>query len=217
MKFSKLLLALLVAPLSCLAANDGSDESSSGNAIYKSVDPDGNVIFTDKPLPGKKAEKVELGPTNVQPIALPRPLPTRKLSPENQQSRNDDYRGPIHFAIVSPQNGATIPPGQRSIVLEVALDPVPQDGYQFFAVVDGQPWVGSSSGTKLDISALERGTHSVQAVLVGPDGSELARSQVITLYVKRPGGVLPSNPAAKAPQAPKAPSCPGTTPGSAVR
>lgn len=210
MKKTHLLSALLLAaPLATLAGGDGTDEPAPGNAIYKSVSPDGRVVFSDKPLPGEQAEKVELGPTNVQPIALPRPLPTRKLSPADPRGRDDEYAGPINFAIVSPQDGATIPPGQRVIVLQVAVDPVPRTGYQFFAVVDGQRWAGSSSGTSLDISALERGSHSVQAVLTDPGGNVLARSQAITIYVHRPGGTLPDSPAGQAQRAPKAPVSPG--------
>ncbi|MCX2832275.1 DUF4124 domain-containing protein [Microbulbifer thermotolerans] len=205
---SKVILTLLLAsPLISLAGGNETDNAQSGGSIYKTVAPDGSVVFSDKPLPGEPTEKIELAPTNVQPIALPRTLPTRKLSPRDQGG--DDYAGPVRFAIVSPMDGATIPPGQRSIVLEVAMDPVPSGDYQFFAVVDGRPWAGASSGTSLDISALERGTHSVQAVLVDAAGNELARSQIITLYVKRPGGVLPDNPAAQASQAPKAPVAPG--------
>jgi len=210
MEKKRLLLALTLAPLLSFAGGDGTEDEDTptGNTIYKSVGPDGRVVFSDKPLPGETAEKVELGPTNVQPIALPRQLPVRRLSPSAGDGE-DTYSGPINFAIVSPQSGATIPPGQRVIVLQVALDPVPRGGYQFFAVVDGQPWAGSSSGTSLDISALERGTHSVQAVLTDPAGNVLAQSQAITLYVKRPGGTLPDTPAGQAPRAPKAPVAPG--------
>lgn len=210
MKKTRLLTALLLTtPLATLAGGDGTDDPPAGNAIYKSVGPDGRVVFSDKPLPGEKTEKVDLGPTNVQPIALPRPLPTRKLSPKDRREQGDEYAGPINFAIVSPQDGATIPPGQRVIVLQVAVDPVPRTGYRFFAVVDGQPWAGSSSGTSLDISALERGSHSVQAVLTDPGGNVLAQSQAVTIYVHRPGGTVPDNPAGQAQQAPKAPVAPG--------
>lgn len=215
MKYRKLLLATLLAtPLIGHTGGSGLDDGdntarSGGGTIYKTTGPNGEVVFTDTPPVGAdkdKTEKVEIGPTNVQPIALPRPLPTRKLSPRDQaDDRDDRYTGPYRIAIVNPVDGATIPPGQRTVVLQVALDPVPRGGHQFFAVVDGQPWRGGSSGTSLDISAMERGTHSVQAVLTDPAGNVLARSQPITVYVKRPGGTLPDNPAPRAPQAPQAP------------
>lgn len=223
MKLSNAIAALLLAlplalPLAAEAGTSGqnpvvmgsSNSGQGGNAIYKTVGPDGEVVFSDKPLAGSQSEQVQMGPINVQPIALPRKLPVRKLSPKDQQ-RDDDggYSGPINFAIVSPQNGATIPPGQRFIALQVAIDPMPQSEYSFFAVVDGQAWRGGSSGNSLDISALERGSHSVQAVLTDPGGKVLARSQTITIYVKRPGGTLPDNPSPQATQAPKAPVAPG--------
>jgi len=200
---------LLAAPV--LAQQDpetGSSKSGgSSGSVYKIVGPDGRVTFSDTAPAGQKAEKVEIGPINVQPIAPKGALPTRRLSPRDE--RRDEEQGPVDFAIVSPANDATIPPGQRFIVLQVALNPVPKDGYEFFAVIDGQRWSGTSSGTSLDISALERGTHTIQAVLLGAGGRPLAQSQTIQVHVKRPGGQVPDFPAQQAPQMPKLPQAPG--------
>ncbi|WP_237067791.1 DUF4124 domain-containing protein [Microbulbifer guangxiensis] len=203
-----LLIALLTVTSPGLAGSDGTDRASGGGSVvYKTVGPDGSVVFTDTPPPDGKAERIELGPVNVQP----RPMPTRKLSPRDQEKddRRRAYTGPVNFAIVSPQDGATITPGQRFIVMQVAIEPLPPQGHQVFAVVDGQPWLGSSSGNRLDISALERGSHTLQAVLADPGGNVLARSQIINLYVQRPGDQVPDYPGAKAPQAPKTPAAPG--------
>ncbi|MCQ3830017.1 DUF4124 domain-containing protein [Microbulbifer elongatus] len=205
-----LLLALLTAPATAQQDEDASSArqgDSSGSAVYKIVGPDGRVTFSDNPPAGEKAEKVEIGPINVQPIAPKGALPTRKLSPRSEEDRGE--LGPVNFAIVSPANGATIPPGQRFIVLEVAINPLPQDGHQFFAVINGQRWSGTSSGTSLDISALERGTHTVQAVLLSASGQPLAQSQTIQVHVKRPGGQVPDFPAEQAPQMPQMPQAPG--------
>lgn len=217
MKHTNLLLALfLFAPLPLYAGDSGYDEEgegtseASGNTIYKTVGPNGKVVFTDKLQPGEEGEKVYMGPVNVHSNIGQGQLPARRLSPRNGAAeRRSATVGPINFSIVSPQDGATIPPGQRSIALQVALNPVPPEGYVFYAVVDGQAWEGGSSGNSLDISALERGEHSVSALLTDMDGNVLAQSRPITLYVKRPGGQVPDNAAPRAKQAPKAPVAPG--------
>ncbi|WP_345550939.1 DUF4124 domain-containing protein [Microbulbifer aestuariivivens] len=201
------LMGLLLAG-AALAGGDGADEpSSGGSVVYKTVAPDGSVVFSDTPPPDGKAERIVLAPTNIQPVVQSRPMPTRKLSP-----RDGDNEKPwrlASFAIVSPENGATIPPGQRFVVMQVAIEPPPPRGHRVYAVVDGQPWLGSSTGDRLDISSLERGTHTLQAVLTDADGNVLARSQIINLYVKRPGDQVPDSPAGQATQAPKAPAAPG--------
>ena len=204
-----LLAVLLAAPVLAQQDPEAGDSKSGGSSgsVYKIVGPDGRVTFSDTPPAGQKAEKVEIGPINVQPIAPKGALPTRRLSPRDE--RRDEEQEPVDFAIVSPANDATIPPGQRFIVLQVALNPVPKDGYEFFAVIDGQRWSGTSSGTSLDISALERGTHTIQAVLLGAGGRPLAQSQTIQVHVKRPGGQVPDFPAQQAPQMPKLPQAPG--------
>ncbi|MCA0893352.1 DUF4124 domain-containing protein [Microbulbifer agarilyticus] len=215
------LTALLAVPLAALliataSAQDKSDTTKGGSgstggngSVYKIVGPDGRVTFSDTAPAGEKVEKIEIGPINVQPIAPKSALPTRKLSPRSGDERQREDLGPISFAIVSPADDATIPPGQRFIVLQVALSPVPRDGYRFFAVIDGQRWSGGSSTNSLDISALERGTHTIQAVLYSATGQPLAQSQTIQVHVKRPGGQIPDFPAQQAPQMPQAPQVPG--------
>lgn len=214
--YKRTLLFLLTAPLLALAGGDLELEEpqKTPSGIYKSVGPDGRVTFSDTPPKDRKAEQVDLKPTNVQPIALPRPLPQRRLSPrDTADDAPAPYTGPIQFAIVSPQDGATIPPGQRYVELQVALEPMLPGGHQFFVVVNGQPWSGTSSGTSLDISALDRGSHTLQAVLLDTHGNRLAESQVVQVYVHRPGGQVPDAPAPQAQQAPKAPVAPGVPSG----
>ncbi|WP_413663716.1 DUF4124 domain-containing protein [Microbulbifer sp. CNSA002] len=173
----KLLKAVLLAlPIVAVVA------FAETGAIYKIVGPDGQVTFSDTPPPNGNLEEVELAPINIQPIALPRQLPSRKLSP-NGKNRGS---GAVSIQIVSPINEATIPPGQTLIALEVQVTPAYPEGSSFYAVIDGQRWQGSSDGNALDISALERGTHTLQAVLVGSNGRVLAQSRVVTIYVKRP-------------------------------
>ena len=219
-RMALLALVMIAMPLQAADSADQStdkqDDKGASNTVYKTVGPDGKVVFSDTPPPGQKSEKVTIGPTNVQPIAPPQPIPTRRLSPgdregyqRNREEGREEIQGPVNFMIVSPGNDATIPPGQRFIVLEVAMDPVPRDGYEFFAVIDGQRWGGTSSGSSLDISALERGTHTVQAVLLDAGGQAIAQTQTIQIHVKRPGGQVPDFPAQQAPQAPKAPQAPG--------
>lgn len=205
MGYMRLLQALfLVIPMVALAGTDG---GSGSGAIYKVIGPDGQVTFSDTPPANGDAQKVELAPINVQPIALPRTLPTRKLSPKDEgrdEGSKEGSSGPVSIQIVSPIDGATIPPGQRFIPLQVDVQPAYPEGASFFAVVDGQPWSGNSAGSNLDISALERGSHSVQAVLVNASGQVLARSQVITVYVKRPSVAQLDNSNPQIPQVPKA-------------
>ncbi|WHI45112.1 DUF4124 domain-containing protein [Microbulbifer sp. JMSA004] len=167
-----LLILLLVAVVA----------SAESGAIYKIVGPDGQITFSDTPPPNGSSEEVELTPLNVQPIALPRQLPSRKLSPNTKGESSE----PVSIQIVSPINEATIPPGQTLIALQIQVTPAYPEGSSFYAIIDGQRWQGSAYGNALDISALERGTHTLQAVLVGSNGQVLAQSKVVTIYVKRP-------------------------------
>lgn len=50
-------------------------------------------------------------------------------------------------------------------------------------VVDGRAWLGDADGDAITLTGLDRGTHAIQAELVGADGTVLAASQPVTFYV----------------------------------
>lgn len=202
-----LILLFFMLTQHCLATDADQTQDQPSDTIYKTITEDGTIIFSDTPPSDKSSEKVELNPINVQP-AVKLPPPKRKRSSNTAKTPKHPFLGPVNFAIVSPANGATIPPGQRSIVLQVAIDPMPPYGHTFFIMVDGQRWDTLSSSTHIDISALERGSHSIQAILLNSQGQLLARSQIIQLYVKRPGINSPAAPTESWPRASQAPKAP---------
>ena len=60
-------LLLCVMPLLAGAQTenvDRPDEAGGSKGIYRTVDADGNVVFTDNPPDKKRAEEVKVGPTN---------------------------------------------------------------------------------------------------------------------------------------------------------
>ncbi|GMG86240.1 DUF4124 domain-containing protein [Biformimicrobium ophioploci] len=200
--------AVLILLCSTLALAQGNQGKSDGKTIYKVVGPDGTVTFTDVAPKNGKAVKLPQRQVSTVPAVKPK-MPERKLSV-------DDGRAPAmqggDFYIVYPADGSTITPGERVLMMEVAINPWPLGGHSVIALIDGRPSPAVPDSTAVNISAIERGTHTLQAVLLDADGRELGRSQVITVFVKRPGLQVPDIPAAGAPQAPQMPAAPGVRP-----
>ena len=82
-----------------------------------------------------------------------------------------------------------------SLTVVVQTDPVLRAGDQIFVTYDGQPLNGNSAtGGTFTISPLERGTHTLQAVVRDADGAVLCQTPGVTFYVHQPSISNPANP-----------------------
>ncbi len=106
-----LLLALLLLPLSGLA-----------QAVYRTTDAQGNVVFTDSPpANATPADRVEIRPTNtVQPPQIP-PRPASENTP-NAEAEVAAYT----LTITEPANETTIPMGPGNFSVSVNVSPALQ-------------------------------------------------------------------------------------------
>lgn len=145
--------------------------------VYKTVDEDGNVTFTDNPASGKgKVEEVKLPAVNTQPA-----INTKAKKSEKSASTS----GYSEVSILSPAQDATIPPGQLNVVVQVFMDPALQPGHLIQLLHNGQPYGEAAYATSFSIDQLIRGEHSVQAQVVDESGNAIASSGTVTFYVKR--------------------------------
>lgn len=148
--------------------------------VYRWVDGDGNVIFSDTPQEG--AEAVELGETTVVPaIEVPR-------EPRPGQSGDGSQRAVAYesVSIASPANEETLR-NLPTVDVSVALSPPLQArfGHELQLIVDGQPFAEPGTQTTFSLPEVYRGSHTLQAVVLGPDGEEIARSPQSVFFMHR--------------------------------
>jgi hypothetical protein len=159
--------------------------------VYRGVGADGQVVFTDRPLPNgeqldlpldaERAEAADSGP------AMPK-APTES-----------GFTGPYDmFEIVAPANEQKIrePKGELSVSLVVS--PALQLGHRLSVEVDGTPAEGDvPDGTQLLLRGLVLGSHSIRAVIYGQDGMTLAATPVVHVHVLPalpPSATVPAEP-----------------------
>lgn len=144
--------------------------------IYKTVDQNGNVVFTDDPK-GSKAEKIELPTVNTQP---PQATETaRQPRAIDEPSRN--YR----LAVTSPAGNTQIPPGQRSLNLQVSTSPGLSEAHRLQATLNGVGHGPAGQSGSLTVNNLYRGTHQLGAQVLDADGNVLSRTSGVTIHVQR--------------------------------
>lgn len=163
---------------------------AAGAEVYRVIDADGNVIYTDTPEAGKPKEEVELPPINLQPAVTPS---ARAKEPPKEA---------IHYEarIVEPSNDSTIPPGQLDVAVRVELKPVLQPGHRLELTLDGEPQGKASVSTTFRLSELNRGSHQIVARVKDADDLTISSSPAVVIHVKRHSVKHPSGPQAPAPR-----------------
>lgn len=167
-----LLLIILLLPASISQA-----------AIYKIINPDGSVSYSDKP--GTGAQRVDLPPVNTTPAPtlLPRSDPPAA-----------DATTAYTLAIVAPPSGTQLLPDQPDLLVSVQITPALADGHLLQAQLNGSNWGAATRATDITLIDIPRGEHQVQIAVTDPSGAILARSPGITVQAFKPSINLPTHP-----------------------
>jgi len=151
--------------------------SASLAEVYKTVDKNGRVTYTDVPPADTSAKPVELKSINSIPMPPPVPL---ESAPATAQSPAE-YR----IQIIAPENGKTLMANERSIQVSITVDQSLQNGDLFAYKLDGNT-VQTTAEMTYTIVEPPRGEHTLTVDVVSTEGRSLAQSEGITLLVMRP-------------------------------
>lgn len=156
--------------LTCLAL-----QTIQAAEVYKQVDENGNVIFTD--TPGEGAEKIEVQPTNIQNFPK-----TPKMAPQREQPKDTfSYKA---LNIIAPLNDTTVRnPGD--VLVRAELSPGLQRAHQVRFTDNGQPLGEPSRKLSLQLINLSRGTHMLQAEVLDQQGKVMISSAAVAVHVHR--------------------------------
>ncbi len=168
-------------------------------AVYKWVDEDGNVHFSDEPK-HPNAEKIHVPPPSTY---TPAPLPKLQPKPPETPVPNQGYNS---FGIGSPANDAVLWDTGGEVMVSVNLDPALKTelGHRLEFSVDGRK-IGNSDSSSYLITNIERGTHQITARVVNINGAALD-SDSVTVHVRQRS--LLDAPASSTPKVPTAPGAP---------
>ena len=160
--------------------------------IYKSVDAEGNAIFTDIPPSNdeKKAE-VELGeinefPTTRQPKAGAQE--TRRTRVADSGENEEDVGPPTYdsLQVTSPKYDLSIRENSGNISISVSLSPElsSQHGHALEILMDDQV-LASADRTFVDLENVDRGTRTVIARVIDEQGGTLITSEPVSFHMLR--------------------------------
>lgn len=170
------LLVCLLLPLAAFSQGE----------IYKVVDPDGNVTFTDQ-KPNSNAKPVDLPPLSVISTDPDTAAPTVATDPASQEPQAPTLRELrkqfSDFRITSPQPEETFWGTANMVMVSWGgSEPVPQE-MKVVLYVDGTPQAVSPSGSTT--IQFDRGEHSVYAELQDERNRKIITTQTVTFFVKQ--------------------------------
>ena len=151
--------------------------SSAQGEMYKHKDAEGVTIYSD--IPAEGATKVVTPEGNT--IKLPKYVAKKKATKESPES---DYSA---FIIVSPENDTTLRDNSGNATITLLLTPElkADSGHSISAFVDGLKTVSNSSSLSITINNINRGSHSIYAVVTDADGNNLIQSNSVTVHLKQ--------------------------------
>lgn len=149
--------------------------------VYKYTLSNGDVVYSDKPPPADQAEEITLEP--LQGFNLP-PAPSLNTTAAKREPEPVGYE---EFKVTSPTNDQTIRDNGGNVPVSLSLLPGLQGGHSIEVLMDGQS-IGSGGGTSVTLTEVDRGTHTVQALIKDDAGKEIARSNSVIFHLKRGGG-----------------------------
>ena len=153
--------------------------------IYKTVDEDGRVTYSDQPPRERSSDKAELPPVNtMEKTEKPRASP-RNSMPASQDEQAIDYQ----LNLASPEQDAQLPPGQRDLVIRVELNPPLSPGHRLVYTMDGQE-IARGRNQQYRIEEIFRGTHQIRVTIVNQAGETLRESDTRQVHVHRPSLLL---------------------------
>ena len=160
--------------------------------VYKWVDEDGVVHYTDRPVEG--AEKVDLPESKSTTFRRPE-LPTSGPAARSSSGRDEGQeQGGAYesFRIVQPSNEETLWNIGATLPVSLSLSPDLGQGHGIEVWFDGTE-LESPDPTSLSFTIPEvyRGTHTLRARVVDAGGRVLIQTDQITFYVRQTSVINP--------------------------
>ncbi|HEX4388928.1 MAG TPA: DUF4124 domain-containing protein [Steroidobacteraceae bacterium] len=155
--------------------------------VYKWVDENGVVHYSDQPHPN--AEKVQVQAVQTYKAGA---MPSGdSAAAAAAKAPKEGYAG---CAVSDPADDQTYT-NVDAVTIAVRTDPALRPGDQIYIMLDGTLVNnGSATGNSYTVSPVERGTHTVQAVEKNSEGGLMCQSPGITFHVHLPSIQNPVNP-----------------------
>jgi hypothetical protein len=186
-------MAIIMRLLPLLLISIVTVTSAHAGKIYSWKDANGHTVFGDNPVHADKAKEIIQEPMNIIPgyrdpdVVAKENAMKAAADAANNNSENTDEEAYTYtsFKIASPQSGETFRDNSGNTKIEFNLTPRLQEGDTITVYVDGKKKIEGSQSLNITLTGLDRGDHSVFAVVRNPEGDVLLNSDTVTFTLLR--------------------------------
>lgn len=144
--------------------------------VYKKVDENGNIIFSDTPMDDAETMEVQ-------------PVPTMKLDkirvPQNNKPKKPKAFSYKSVTITAPEQDEVFWNTGGSLTINVQVAPSLRDNHQIQLLLNGEKRAGPSASTSFSLSNLFRGAYNAVAQVVDEKGNVVTSSPAVTFHIKQ--------------------------------
>ena len=159
------------------------------NKVYKTVDKDGNVVFTDQP-PEPGAEPLEMRGLSIVEFQKSDPPKAVRATPDdlNEDGQVTDLRtlrrGYRDFRLVQPTSEQTFVGTENIATFAWETQYELQEGMNVVLAINGQRMPGTTQQVVAS-PRLDRGEHEVTAQLIDARGRVIASADPVTFFIRQ--------------------------------
>ncbi len=154
--------------------------------IYSWKDASGKTVFGDNPPNYNKAKEVKTQELTIIPgYKDPSTIQTHKKEVSHESANEDDGKSYETFNVTYPKDDEAIRSNDGNITVAFELSPALKKTDTIFVYVDGKKIVENSKSLSVSLQGLDRGTHSMFAVVRNGNGDVLLNSNTVSFHILR--------------------------------
>lgn len=157
--------------------------------IFVDVDEDGVPNFSDTRSAAGEEIKLRESTTYSPPDSKSdagRNLPAWKRGDDDEIRNPQEPPPPVYKAsITSPEHDSTLRDNAGNLTVEVKLTPALQSGYRGDLLLDGHPVSTVNASGPVNLTNLDRGTHTLQVRIFNPADKVVHESSAVVVNILR--------------------------------
>ncbi len=151
---------------------------SAAAALYKGLDSEGNVVYSDTPF--EDAENFTPPPISVMDV---RKVDSEKEAATEEKPAEFKY---MSFDIISPANKQTIRDAPDvTVLLKLKPGLNMEKKHNIWMLVDGKPVVKNTQSLTVQLGRLDRGAHQLQAQIRNNEGAIIVRTRPTVVFIHK--------------------------------
>ncbi len=152
--------------------------------ICKTVDAEGVVSYADVPA-AECPQAIKLPDySRYAPREIPSSAPAQPTA-QGGAAEPQAFTGYRSIQIVQPEANGTVRNNQGTVQVAIAFDPSLQEGHRIKLYLDGGAVPGEFNTPSVELSDVDRGTHSLRAVVSSASGKRLGDSPSVRFTLRR--------------------------------